>query len=103
CGMIGFHEIDLANHAASIGYWLSSTFQGRGIMTRACRAVVDHARKDLDLNRVVIRCATENRKSRAIPERLGFHLEGIQREAEWLNDRFVDLAAYSLLKSDDLK
>jgi ribosomal-protein-serine acetyltransferase len=49
---------------------------------------------------VSIRCAIENGRSRAIPERLGFGFEGICRESEWLNDRFVDHAIYGLLRTD---
>src|SRR3712207_8983550 len=45
---------------------------------------------ELGLNRVSIACATENKKSCAIPERLGFRREGVQRQAEWLYDHFVD-------------
>jgi ribosomal-protein-serine acetyltransferase len=69
-------------------------------MTAACRAVVRHAFAEMHLQRVVIRCAVENRRSRAIPERLGFKLEGVEREAEWLYDHFVDLAVYSLLERE---
>jgi ribosomal-protein-serine acetyltransferase len=100
CGVIGHHNIDWLNRSASLGYWLDAGHQGRGIMTKCCRAMVDHAFDELELNRVVIRCATGNRRSRAIPERLGFTLEGVEREAEWLYDHFVDLAVYSLLKTE---
>jgi hypothetical protein len=37
---------------------------------------------------------------RAVPERLGFQLEGIIRDAEWLYDHFVDHAMYAILKKD---
>jgi ribosomal-protein-serine acetyltransferase len=44
----------------------------QGIVTKSCRALLDYAFDELGLNRVEVRGATGNRKSRAIPERLGF-------------------------------
>lgn len=99
-GMIGFHGIDRRNRQTSIGYWLAEGHQGQGIMARACRALIDYAFRVLDLNRVEIRCATGNKKSRAIPERLGFKHEGTVRCGEWLTDHFVDSEVYGLLKND---
>jgi ribosomal-protein-serine acetyltransferase len=52
------------------------------------------------LHRLEVRCAVANARSRAIPERLGFRLEGTIREAEWLYDRFVDHAVYGLLEAE---
>ena len=98
--MIGCHGIDRPNRSTSIGYWLDASHQGRGIMTTSCRVIINHAFRNLELHRVVIRCATENHRSRAIPERLGFTLEGVDRQAEWLYDHFVDLARYGLLRTD---
>lgn len=100
CGVIGHHRIDRLNRSTSMGYWLGASHQGKGIMTASCRVMIDHAFSDLDLHRVEIRCATENRRSRAIPERLGFKLEGAARQSEWLYDHFVDLAIYGLLRTD---
>jgi ribosomal-protein-serine acetyltransferase len=100
CGIIGHHGIDRHNRSTSIGYWLDASHQSKGIMTASCRALINHAFRELDLNRVVINCATENRRSRAIPERLGFTLEGMARQSEWLYDHFVDLAMYGLLRTE---
>jgi ribosomal-protein-serine acetyltransferase len=96
-GVIGFHGINWNNKKTEIGYWLSADFQGQGIMTLCCGALVQYAFEELGLNRVEIRCATGNAKSCAIPERLGFTREGVAREAEWLYDRFVDQAVYGML------
>ena len=99
-GVIGYDPIDWENRTVEVGYWLGEEHQGRGLVTAACRALVDHAFGELGLNRVVISCATENKKSCAIPERLGFRQEGIERQAEWLYDHFVDHVTYSALASE---
>lgn len=96
-GMIGHIGIRWQHRATELGYWLGEKHQGRGFMTLACRACIGHAFGELGLNRVEIRVATENGRSRGIPERLGFQLEGVVRDAEWLYDRFVDHAVYGLL------
>ena len=99
-GVIGYHSIDWENRATAVGYWLGEEFQGQGLVTAACRALVDHAFEELGLNRVSIACATENKKSCAIPERLGFRREGVVRQAEWLYDHFVDHVVYATLASE---
>ena len=99
-GVIGFHKIDWSNRSTSIGYWLGDDYVGKGLMTKSVKAFVDHALIDLGLNRVEIRAAVENKKSRAIPERLGFTHEGTIRQSEWLYDHFVDHEVYGMLASD---
>jgi len=96
-GSIGYNLIDWSNRKTDIGYWLGAEFLGRGVMTKACRALVEHAFRELRLNRVEIYCAVENHRSRRIPERLGFTQEGTLRQAEWVHDHFKDLVCYSML------
>jgi ribosomal-protein-serine acetyltransferase len=99
-GRLGLYNIDLANKSASIGYWLDKEWRGKGIITRCCKAVITEGFTNLHLNRIEIRAATENFKSQAIPERLGFKKEGIIRQGEFVNNEFVDLYVYSLLKEE---
>lgn len=99
-GVIGFLPIDRANSVGEIGYWLAEGLQGRGVMTQCCRFVVRYAFLTLALNRVQIACGTENRESRAIPERLGFRFEGVLRARENLYGEYIDHAMYSLLRSE---
>jgi ribosomal-protein-serine acetyltransferase len=99
-GVAGFHSVEWTHRSTSIGYWLDEQHQGRGVMTRAVRALIDHAFGEWDLHRVEIQAATENRRSRAIPERLGFREEGVRREAEWIGERCNDLAVYAMLASE---
>jgi ribosomal-protein-serine acetyltransferase len=99
-GTVGVHNIDRLNRKTSIGYWLARDEQGRGTMTAAVRAYVDHAFTAWKLNRVTIQAAVENTRSRAIPERLGFREEGILREVERIGDRVLDGVVYAMLAAD---
>ena len=99
-GGIGCHPIEWSNRNCSIGYWIDGGCQGKGIMTRCCAALIDFLFDDMGLHRVTIHCGTGNRKSCAIPERLGFTREGLMREAEWVNDRWVDLVVWGMLAQD---
>jgi len=99
-GVVGFLPIDRVNRVGEIGYWLAAERQGRGTMTQCCQFVVRYGFLTLDLNRIQIAAATENVQSRAIPERLGFKLEGIMRARENLYGRFVDHAVYALLRTE---
>ncbi len=99
-GVIGFHRLDWENRCTSIGYWLAEDAQGRGAVTRAVRVLLDHAFGVWNLNRVEIRAAVGNLRSRAIAERLGFIEEGVLREAELVGDRSVDHVVYAMLARD---
>ena len=70
-------------------------------MTSSVEALIDYAFNKIGINRIQIRVAIKNIPSRSIPERLGFSLEGIERDGELLVDnQFTDIAVYSLLKRE---
>lgn len=99
-GVVGFLPVDHVNRIGEIGYWLVPRAQRRGVMTQCCRFVVRYGFLTLDLNRIQIAAGTENQASRAVPERLGFKLEGVLRARENLYGTFIDHAMYSLLRSE---
>ncbi|WP_010097970.1 GNAT family N-acetyltransferase [Ornithinibacillus scapharcae] len=99
-GMVGFNTFDWSNRIGVIGYWLGEEFQGNGIMIRAVTALIDYGFLQLGLNRIEIRAAFENGKSRSIPEKLHFQEEGKIRQGEWLYDHYVDLVMYGKLAGE---
>lgn len=99
-GRIGIHYINHQNKVGAIGYWLSKKLEGKGIITKSCEALLNYGFGELKLNRIEIKAATENYKSQAIPQRLHFTREGVLRQAERINNSFVDLVLYSLLQSE---
>jgi ribosomal-protein-serine acetyltransferase len=99
-GLIGLEDMNNHLKSAEIGYWLGAEYEGKGLVTKACRALLNHAFNTLGLERVQIRVDPANIRSRAIPRRLGFHYEGTLRHV-WRNgDRYSDLEIYSILRDE---
>jgi ribosomal-protein-serine acetyltransferase len=99
-GAIGCHPFDPPNRFCSLGYWIAADHQGAGVITRCCRHLLDFLFEEANLHRVEIRCAIGNTRSCAIPRRLGFRREGVLQEAEWVNDRWLDLEVWSMPEQD---
>lgn len=99
-GLVGLKDTDTINRKTEIGYWLSENYQKKGIMTRACRSVINYAFTELNMNRILLRAATGNKKSQLVAERLGFRQEGIEREGELHTRGYVDLVLYGVLRSE---
>nr|WP_318540451.1 GNAT family protein [Terribacillus saccharophilus] len=96
-GVIGFHKIDWANRSTSLGYWLGEEYTGLGLMQKAVSKSLDYAFLELRLNRVEIRSAIGNVRSRRIPEKLNFTHEGTIRQAEKLVYGYVNHNVYGML------
>jgi ribosomal-protein-serine acetyltransferase len=99
-GSIGFVEFHWAERKTEIGYWIAKGEEGKGIITRACKLLIDYAFDELNMNRIEIHCSAENWRSAAVPERLGFLKEGVLRQAHLRNGRLHDFAIYGLLAED---
>jgi len=95
-GNVSFNTINHELKKVEIGYWLTESVQGNGIITRVCKKLIEIAFNELLMHKVEISAATENRASRAVCERLGMKLEGIISNAENLNGRIIDHAIYGL-------
>ena len=98
-GRIGIYKIDLQNKIGEIGYWIGQEWQTQGIVTKSCKKLLEYAFHTLQLNRIEIKCGTENYKSMRIPQLLNFTCEGTLHEAELIGERFIDLKLFSFLKS----
>jgi ribosomal-protein-serine acetyltransferase len=69
-------------------------------VTRAVRALTDHAFSTWRLNRVEIRAGAGNERSRPIPTRLGYKEEGVLREVERVGDGYVDHVVHAMLAAE---
>ena len=99
-GSIGFADFDYHAKATEIGYWIDKSEEGKGIVSRSCKTLIDYAFNELKMNRIQIRCAADNIRSAAVPERFGFVKEGILRQSAFRNGKLHDFVIYGLLASE---
>ena len=78
-GSSGLHRINWNIPKFEIGYWCRKRFQGQGYITESTETITKFAFETLGAKRVEIRCDLKNVRSRRIPDRLGFKLEGTFR------------------------
>ena len=93
-------DVKLSNRSATLSYWLYKDFTGQGLMTEAVKLLSAYAFATLKLNRLELLVSVHNGKSAAVATRCGFMEEGINRDYELINGKFVDHRRFSLLARD---
>jgi ribosomal-protein-serine acetyltransferase len=92
CGM----RINPQHGLGDIGYWIDGDYEGRGIVSRASRALISAVFDELGLTRVDLRTSVGNARSRALAERLGFTFEGVLPRGLQFLRRADDVALYGM-------
>lgn len=91
-------RIDGWNGTAEIGCWIDAGHEGRGLVLRAMRRMVEHLFEDHHVARVEARTSAHNPRTRVLNERLGMVHEGTLRSAAQVGSERHDVAVWSLLR-----
>jgi len=95
-GSSGLHRINWDVPKFEIGYWCRKNFQRQGYITESTEAITKFAFEVLGAKRVEVRCDPQNVRSRRIPERLGFQLEGtLRNEARTPSGELCDILVFA--------
>ncbi len=101
-GYFGFHSWYVWHRRAEIGAFLNEPYRKRGYMGEAMKRVIQFGFDELGLNRIEGWIRPNNIDSINMTLKLGFKEEGVSRELRFESGKFVDMNAYSLLRSDYL-
>ena len=99
-GVVGLEACVHLHRSCELGYWLRKEATHRGLMTEASLAAMSFAFQQMGAHRLRIAAATDNHASLSVIGRLGFRFEGIARQAEWCDGRWLDHAIFGLLATD---
>ncbi|MGW6686088.1 GNAT family N-acetyltransferase [Streptomyces sp. NPDC054961] len=96
-GGVLFRTFDTAGGTCEAGCWLEPSMAGRGLVTKACRIIIDWAFRERGMHRVEWHVASGNKKSIAAAERLGMTREGVMRGNDLYRGRRQDTEIWSVL------
>jgi ribosomal-protein-serine acetyltransferase len=99
-GVLGFENLQHAHASSELGYWLRTNWVGRGYMREAASAAVAWAFGSVGMHRIRVAASVDNPASVRVIEALGFRFEGISREAEWCDGRWLSHRVYARLRHD---
>ncbi|MGH1563214.1 GNAT family N-acetyltransferase [Mumia sp. DW29H23] len=99
-GRVAFSDVDLVDGYAEIGYWTVAEARGRGVATRAVRAVGSWLLDDVGFHRLEIEHAIANAASCRVAVKAGFALEGTRRSAARHADGWHDMHLHARLADD---
>ena len=100
-GVVGLDSCVHLHRSCELGYWLRRDATGKGLMTEAANASVEFAFSRMAMHRIRCAAATDNFPSLRVIQRLGFRFEGIARQAELVQSRWLDHAVFAKLSSDE--
>jgi ribosomal-protein-serine acetyltransferase len=99
-GEITLSTLEDSSTAAEFGYWIDSDHEGKGIVTRCIRVLMEHAIDHMAIERFVIGCAVNNLRSRAVPERLGYQLRETIPNGEVVGEFTYDRVVYEIRSTE---
>lgn len=99
-GVVGLDSCVHLHRSCELGYWLKREATGRGLMTEAAKVCTDFAIQRMGVHRIRCAAATDNYQSLRVIARLGFRFEGIARQAEFVQNRWLDHAVFARLSTD---
>ena len=98
-GVTSFQGINWDIPKCHIGYWINTKFSGNGYMLEAVKGLTELGLNHIKFKRIEIQCESTNIKSRSIPEKLGYELEGTLKNDDLSADgkKITDTCIYAIV------
>lgn len=100
-GLVSLTNIDWVHRSAYFGIMIGrEENQGRGLGSFAVKAILNHAFRDMNLNRVELTVLADNQRARRLYEKAGFVQEGCFRQALFKEGSYRDLLFMAVLRKE---
>lgn len=100
-GSCGFQSIDWRNRSGEVGIVIGAAdYWGRGFGTDVTQTLVGWGFNTLNLNRIYLLVFADNARAIRCYEKVGFQIEGRQRQGNFYNGEYRDVLSMSVLRSE---
>lgn len=93
-------NVDYKNRTANLNVKIPLEERGKGFASHAVNLMICYCFDELGINCITASILYDNKSSRSLFEKMGFHQEGVLRQRIYKNGVFKDLIPYSLLRDD---
>lgn len=100
-GAIGFNDWNTEHQKAEVGFWLLPQFWGNGLIAEAAEKVFTYMQNKLKIHRIEAYVELENEQSARLLKKLGFELEGVMKDSEVKNDKYISISIFSLINNQN--
>jgi RimJ/RimL family protein N-acetyltransferase len=100
-GHVGLYKIDHRARSAEFAIMLGNReWWGKGVGKQVTHAVIDYGFRHLNLHRVYLTVLKTNDRAISLYEKLGFKTEGILRDEQFREGRYVDVIVMGILENE---
>lgn len=99
-GTVGLFDFDDLAHHAEVGIALIAEARGKGIGTAALAQIVEFGFVRCNLRRLHLELIASNARALRAYGKVGFVVEGRQREHAWVRGHYEDIIVMGLLRSE---
>ncbi|MGZ3142653.1 GNAT family N-acetyltransferase [Lentzea chajnantorensis] len=99
-GNIAVSSVERRHQTGWVSYWVREHARGRGLATRACRAISDWAFTELGLFRLELAHRVDNPASCRVATRAGYAVEGVERGRLLHDGQRFDAERHARLATD---
>lgn len=98
-GAGGLNDLSKEHKKAEIGLWLLPDFWGNGIMREVMPLICNYGFEKLGIHRIEGFVESENKNCKKAMEKFDFQHEGLMKDCEIKNGKFISVDIYSKLKA----
>lgn len=103
-GIIFLKDIDWNIPKAEVGFFTSEKYEGKGIISKSLNLLMNFSFDEFGINKLFMRIAPDNFRSKAVAERNGFTLEGtLRKDFKSFDGTLIDVHYFGFLKGDKRK